>query len=49
MNKKETSILPKDNIIDNTDVLLKLKQLCDAGVISTEEFEAKKKKILERI
>lgn len=49
VNKKETSILPKDNIIDNTDVLLKLKQLCDAGVISTEEFEAKKKEILERI
>lgn len=34
---------------DPMQALMKLKQLADAGLISTEEFEAKKKEILARL
>ena len=40
-----TQTAPKNNA-DNTQELIKFKQLLDTGVISQEEFDAKKKQLL---
>ena len=42
-----TPKLEKENEIKNLEYIVKLKELLDAGVITQEEFEAKKKKLLD--
>lgn len=43
-NKKETNV--NNDTVSNADELLKYKELLDTGVITQEEFDAKKKQLL---
>ena len=43
---KKNSIQAQNNIPSVADELLKFKQLLDAGVITQEEFDKKKKELL---
>ena len=49
MNKKITSAVHKRIILSMWEDEKKLKDLLDAGVISEEEFNAKKEKLLSEI
>ena len=45
---KSTPTATPSNLSDKTAMLYKLKELLDAGILSQEEFEAEKKKILNK-
>ena len=39
----------EDNVSSVSDALLKLKQLKDAGIITNEEYEEKRKSLVEKL
>lgn len=43
---KQSETLPKTSVISAADEILKFKSLLDAGIITEEEFQAKKKQLL---
>lgn len=43
---KQSETLPKASVISTADEILKFKSLLDAGIITEEEFQAKKKQLL---
>lgn len=47
MSAATTTKTEKENESKNLDYLVKLKELLDAGVLTQEEFDAKKKKLLD--
>jgi len=48
LNEKEDKEeqIKRDNIVNNADAIRKYKELLDDGIITQEEFEAKKKELL---
>lgn len=46
--KAPTSIIESENGANIPDLLLKYKKLCDEGIITKQEFEAKKKDLLSK-
>ena len=50
LTKVETELSPDNKITGQNDIvekITKLKTLCEAGLISQEEFEVKKKELLD--
>lgn len=43
---KQSEVSPKTSVISTADEILKFKNLLDAGIITEEEFQAKKKQLL---
>ena len=46
LNKKRTSVVTTIQEVSTADEILKFKELCDKGIITEEEFAAKKKQLL---
>jgi hypothetical protein len=47
-NEKNVNVIPSSNTFSVADELIKLKKLLDEGILSQEEFDSQKKKLLER-